>query len=181
MNDDEIEVARQKEDAEIAILIGRLTRLGLIDLPNERLVRRIIEGQLEIVARDARLMHEDKVQSDLDERLLMFQTHATDKATAYNNAVLTLGYAGFFTVWTLLKENLTPTDSLLVGLLLGFSLFVFVVWTVLNALLLSKAVSATASVFSSNYDSNEDLLEKFRRQENLGSGPVNPLAVTLAA
>ena len=55
-----------------------------------------------------------------------------DRALAYNNVVLTVGYAGFFALWSIVKEMEWPRTHAVAGLLIAFSLVFFVGWEVLR-------------------------------------------------
>ncbi|MBW8000854.1 MAG: hypothetical protein FVQ80_02375 [Planctomycetes bacterium] len=51
-----------------------------------------------------------------------------DKANAYTNLVIMAGYAGFFGLWTITKDNLTPKQVLLSALFLLISGICFVLF-----------------------------------------------------
>lgn len=53
-----------------------------------------------------------------------------DKAAAYSNLVLAVGYAGFFTVWSNMNEFMSPVQSLVAAASVSVSLTLFVVWEI---------------------------------------------------
>jgi hypothetical protein len=53
-----------------------------------------------------------------------------DKAMAYTNLITMVGYAGFFGLWSITKDNLTPKHVLWSALFMGISLSSFVFFEV---------------------------------------------------
>jgi len=56
-----------------------------------------------------------------------------EKANAYTNLITVAGYAGFFALWQLTKENLTRTQSLVSALLMVVSITIFVIFEIYKA------------------------------------------------
>jgi hypothetical protein len=53
-----------------------------------------------------------------------------DKAVAYTRTLTTVGYAGFFTIWGLMRSYLTDLEMIASAYSMGISLFVFISWEV---------------------------------------------------
>lgn len=51
--------------------------------------------------------------------------HVYDKASAYTNIVMTVGYAAVFGIWQLMKDHLTYGQNLLVAVLVIISIMLF--------------------------------------------------------
>lgn len=79
---------------------------------------------------------------------LSLQGAIFDKSKSYNTVLLSVGYAGFFAIWTQISAQMTALENAWAGLLLGVSLFVFVIWTLLISLALTKHVAARAKTIS---------------------------------
>ena len=82
-----------------------------------------------------------------------------DKAAAYSNLILAVGYASVFAVWSAVREHLQPIDERLSGALLLVSLSAFVAYEIYKVLLVSlatrkraKALSGSVEQLSSNVD-----------------------------
>src|SRR5690349_18012418 len=68
-----------------------------------------------------------------------------DKAIAYNNAMMAIGYAGFFGLWTGTKGYLTKQQALWAALLMLISLAVFVSFEIVRAVLYGLAARRRAT------------------------------------
>lgn len=64
-----------------------------------------------------------------------------DKVVNYHTVVLAIGYAGFFVLWEKADSTQFPLLHGVAGLLIGFSMFVFVVWTLMQMHSLSQALT----------------------------------------
>lgn len=64
-----------------------------------------------------------------------------DKVVNYHTVVLAIGYAGFFVLWEKADSTQFPLLHGSAGLLIGFSMFVFVVWTLMQMHSLSQALT----------------------------------------
>ena len=115
------------------------------------------------------------------------QVHNFDKAANYNNFVLSLGYAGFFAIWTFVKDQIPDFDEVLSAFLLGLSLFIFIFWTLLNSIFLAFHVRRIAFVLARQYPTRLEKIEALKAAE-LESHAVTasiykiwPFVFTLAA
>lgn len=74
-----------------------------------------------------------KMQAAIDE-----QTRTIfDRTRDYTNTVVTVGYAGFFGIWAFTRNDLPVTVSLHVALAMGFSIFLFVIFVIIDMLFLT--------------------------------------------
>jgi hypothetical protein len=74
-----------------------------------------------------------RMQAMLDE-----QTRAIfDRTRDYNNTVVTIGYASFFAIWAFTRDQLPASVSLHVALCMGLSIFLFVIFVVIDMLFLT--------------------------------------------
>ena len=71
-----------------------------------------------------------------------------DKAAAYNNLIVSLGYAGFLAIWIWARDSLHSTDSRIVAFLLGFSLLLFVAFNLLTSFVVSSRNIVLAKILS---------------------------------
>lgn len=62
-------------------------------------------------------------------------THIYGKATAYTNLIIIAGYVAFYTMWGSVKNDLPTTWMLLAGLLITFSLIMFVSFEIYKMIL----------------------------------------------
>jgi hypothetical protein len=67
-----------------------------------------------------------------------------DKASNYSRLVMTLGYGGFFAVWSTSKQYLSAKHVVLSGLFLMISAFLFIAFQVLEAACVSHLNSGLA-------------------------------------
>jgi hypothetical protein len=65
------------------------------------------------------------------------QSGLFSQSASYLNVVLAAGYVGAFTLWNLIRAQLTPVISNWVALLLSISLALYVGWTVFNMIWLA--------------------------------------------
>lgn len=82
-----------------------------------------------------------------------------DKSSSYNNVVSTLGYAGFFFIWNFCHDSMTNAQNAFVGVFLGFSLLVFISWTLLISVVTAQMVRWRAAVLEVDHGSRQELLE----------------------
>jgi len=170
MGDDESEgfsepLNWKEEDASIERLTNYLNSVGLKDLASEihnlKFVNRSMEASAAAnywaLSLELWKIKEDKLVDDE----LAVQSALFDKSSSYNNVVLTLGYAGFFSIWSIVNESLNPVQNAWVGVLLGSSLFVFVVWTLLNSVFLTFTVRGRAKLFEQEFESRQEQIEVF--------------------
>lgn len=96
----------------------------------------------------------------LGEIQLEVQSKLFDKAATYNNIVVSLGYAGFFGIWIWSRELIHPWDAKLTALLLGLSLFMFVLWNVVTNYVISVKNIKLSQLMTSTQPSVEILIQK---------------------
>ena len=66
--------------------------------------------------------------------------HAYGHAQAYTTVVLLAGYAGFFAIWSFLKQDLSKGQVFSSGLLIALSLSAYIIWEVYQAFHRSRAL-----------------------------------------
>jgi hypothetical protein len=93
----------------------------------------------------------------LNEKIIEFQSQLFDKAATYNNIVVTLGFAGFLALWSGVREFLHPIDAVLVAILLGFSLFLFVLWNVVSSFVNSQRYREYGKIISRDISESQKL------------------------
>ncbi|MBB3145025.1 hypothetical protein FHS21_001426 [Phyllobacterium trifolii] len=72
------------------------------------------------------------------EMMLEIQSAAFGHTTAYTAVIVFGGYAGIFTIWSNTKDHLSHTLANWVGLLLGVSIFCFVLFEVFKMLAIAR-------------------------------------------
>jgi hypothetical protein len=96
----------------------------------------VVNSATPVTSQETREVHEET-----NKKILEFQVTAQsqlfDKAATYNNIVVSLGYAGFISIWTWAQETLHPWDAMFSALLIGVSLFFFVLWNVVTTFIVS--------------------------------------------
>lgn len=134
----EEEAKRAEEDRKDAELVRWLRETGFErfseDVSDLRFAHRVLEAQRWIDAHDFHLASELAMQETHEQRLVAMHTSIFDKAAAYNNIVITIGYAGFFAIWNLTRQELNGWDNIVIALLLGASILSFIAWTLLISL-----------------------------------------------
>ena len=70
--------------------------------------------------------------SEVTERLDTITAQLYQKAQTYNNAVVVIGYASFFAIWAFSRIYLPETTSIHVALAMGLSIFLFVIFVVID-------------------------------------------------
>lgn len=73
-----------------------------------------------------------------------------DKVVNYHTVVLAIGYAGFFVLWEKADSKQFPILHGGAGILIGFSMFVFVTWTLIQMHSLSQALTGSPVWISSD-------------------------------
>ena len=64
-----------------------------------------------------------------------YQSRMLEASSGYNQIVVLAGYAGFFTIWSAVREDVPHWLLLVSGMLMGVSLIVYVGWTVWSMIL----------------------------------------------
>lgn len=74
-------------------------------------------------------------------RLWEIQKSIFDTAMTYSKAMLGLGYGGFFALWAGTKSHLGPRSVLWSALLIGISLFLYIVFELTQVALISFSMA----------------------------------------
>jgi membrane-anchored glycerophosphoryl diester phosphodiesterase (GDPDase) len=98
-----------------------------------------------------------------------------DRAASYTNLILAAGYAGFFTVWTTMKDTLSQTESLIAALSVTFSLLVFVFWEVGVMLCAAKDLGAIQQALDAPQEKFEKLIQQAKISQERRSVSVRRL------
>lgn len=158
------------EDAKDLQLENYLNQIGAKSLANElgelRLINRIIERSRWLDFHEARIFYEEQLHDKLEHRIMANQSASYDKSQNYINFIITLGYAGFFAIWNLVKGFMHPWDMKLVAILLGTSLFIFIIWTLISMIVGSFATIRTAKAIRANHGDREGLQEAIASADN---------------
>ncbi len=150
----------EEVDRDLEGLVQYLERIGVHKLArevsDERFARRMLENQRWIDGHEYLVAAEERLQESLEQRIVAMQSQMFDKAAAYNNIIVTLGYAGFFAIWTFTKDNLATWDTVLIAALLGTSLMLFIAWTLGISMVNARLVQRMGAVLNAEYESRED-------------------------
>lgn len=152
-----------KEDEEIARLTNYLSRLGLKDLASEihdlKYVNRDLAARLaaDYWSMNIELwkMKEDRLIQDA----ITIQSGLFDKSSSYNTVIMSLGYAGFFAIWSSINLNISTTQNAIIGFLLGSSLLIFIIWTMIVSAAITIMIRRRAVTLNKEYDSRQDLID----------------------
>ena len=169
-NSEETRAKWQAEDDELEILLGRLRQLGVHKLAHEiseeRFARRVFESRMLYDYYSV----QEAIWADRSNRALedavKAQSLLFDKAAAYNNVVSTLGYAGFFGIWTIVAPSLQASANAFVALMLGFSLAVFVWSTISTSIRLAFNSRRFAIIAGSDFKTHDEEIQAHRNAED---------------
>lgn len=110
-----------------------------------------------------------KAQQDKDDAVIKVYGQLYDKASAYTNLLVALGYGGFFAIWSTTKTYLTKKEMLISGLAVLFSLFWFIAWQVFVMISSAKDLLGYEDLVNASVDefqkvkAAEDLREAKRK------------------
>lgn len=160
----------KSEDEKIDALVTYIRSLGLeklaTDISEEKFMRRILDAR---ISYDYHVL-QSEIWKDRSEKALDWavsvQAALFDKASTYNNVVLTLGYAGFFAIWSMVSAHLEKTENAFIGASLGLSLLLFICWTLLNSFLFTLNIRHYALIAGTEFDTYEDELEAHKKAED---------------
>lgn len=85
-----------------------------------------------------------------------------DKAGAFMALIVTLGYAGVFTIWERVEAYLSYCERMLVAALLAASLTLFAGWQIRGQWILSRQQLAIANLVAAGVSDYPALIEQFR-------------------
>ncbi len=88
-----------------------------------------------------------------------------DKAATYTNLVIIAGYAAFFTVWSIMKEQLSEREMLVSAFCITFSLIFFVFWETLKMIITSTYFSGLRQVLQAPAEQFETRLAEQQKSE----------------
>lgn len=88
------------------------------------------------------------------------------QAQAYTNVVLVAGYAGFFGIWSFVRDDLSRGTMFISALLITISLGFFVLWEVAGMIMRNNVLTSLATVVADEAKFAEGLAAyKRKRQE----------------
>ena len=90
--------------------------------------------------------------------------HSFGHAQAYTSVVLLAGYAGFFAIWSFLKNDLSKVQTFSSGLLIALSLSSYIIWEVYQSFYRSRSLLGLATAIE-HPENLEELLAEYRRLE----------------
>jgi len=93
---------------------------------------------------------------------------AFDKAQAYTNVIIFAGFAGYFGIWSLVKDKLTDATVFSSALLISLSIAAFVAWEVYGMIHRSRALMGIAKAVDepSRY---QELIMQHRKDQQVRS------------
>jgi ABC-type multidrug transport system fused ATPase/permease subunit len=113
----------------------------------------------------AKVSEQELYRDKILQKISDLQVSAYDRAQAYDNFIVTLGYAGAFAIWTLIKDLMSAWDMKLIALLLGVSLFFFITWTVAQMLFVMRNIAKGAKVVRGIFSDLDEHLEAINKRE----------------
>ena len=105
-----------------------------------------------------RLLLEARQKEEQDKKievLVRILSALYDKAVAYTNLVIIAGYAAFFTVWSIMKDQLSQREMLVSAFCITFSLIFFVFWETLKMIITSTYFTGLHRVLEGPPEQNE--------------------------
>lgn len=115
--------------------------------------------QINSQVNDAR-MTDYKEDDYIIEQQIKVNSAVFDKVAAYNNLVITIGYAGSFAIWNFVKDKMHTWDTLIIAFLLGISIFLFILWTLVNSFINTNKMRNISLVLTDETSSNSDKIYK---------------------
>lgn len=128
----------------------------------------ILEEHVRLIHEKVEMAFEERRQDEIDSRLLSMHAGLFEKATVYNNTVVTIGYAGFFAIWSFTSDAIPENDTNLIAALLGISLLTFVSWTLFASLLSAANVRRIAPVYLKEFSSRSERIAAIIEKERQG-------------
>jgi hypothetical protein len=124
-----------------------------------RLIRTI---QQENAERDLRKQKEEIIDSQIKLASALY-----DKSMAYTNLIIMAGYAGFFGLWSVTKDNLTPKQVLWSALFMVISLSSFVFFEVAKMIFNSCFVLSKNSALKrlSGAQNGDEIINIFKEHD----------------
>ena len=104
---------------------------------------------------------------DVTEKLDTITAQLYQKAQTYNNAVIGVGYASFFAIWAFSRSYLPETTSIHVALAMGLSIFLFVIFVVIDMSYQTTIVMRANAKLRYKYEATtlEGLIDESRAQK----------------
>lgn len=101
------------------------------------------------------------------ETMIKVMSALYDKSAAYTNIIMAAGYAGFFAVWSNMKEYMSPTEMRVSALCMLVSLLVFVLWEVTKMILTSRNLHRLLEVIQAPQTEFDTKLKKQQHDERV--------------
>ena len=92
--------------------------------------------------------NQERERDERVEVLIRVTSAQYDKAMAYTNLIILAGFAGFFAVWSSMKDHLSSMEMFASALCITISLTAFIFWEVLGMLVRSKSMKAVLLVLN---------------------------------
>ena len=132
---------------------------------HEKFLSRIVDSSLLAQRWEFESSFLDQREREIQETLISFQSKTFDKIQTYNNFIITLGYAGFFAIWSFVDSSLAEFDRILIACLLGFSLLVFIFSTLSQGFKLASLSRKASSVLMVDYEDRQELIDAWKKYE----------------
>jgi hypothetical protein len=156
-------------DEKIAKILHFLDEIGLErmadDISQQKFANRVVESQISANYWHTAVLLWEMKEDRLIQDVISIQSALFDKSASYNNIVSTLGYAGFFAIWSIVNKGLSFEQNAFVGMFLGLSLLIFIIWTLINSFLLTVGIRKRALFLSQERESRQDEIEAYRMAE----------------
>lgn len=110
---------------------------------------------------------EDEKKREAVDFLKELLAHNFDRASAYTNVVVAVGYAGLFGIWGLANDQLDTTARAWIALLLVISISVYVGFEIFKMIAFSLAMRGFVEVIAQLENPNPDDIVKARKKVTL--------------
>lgn len=118
-------------------------------------------------ARDS-LRLADKLAEEAEQYKELIRDRASDainNSEKYNKSISSVGFVGYFAIWTLTKDNLTTIQSSIVALSGMASLVLFICWELYSMYIRSNSILEYVGLLNKNYLIDEFFI-RFKELEN---------------
>jgi hypothetical protein len=114
----------------------------------------------QVIAEKTRKEH----QEQQIEAMIKVASALYDKDAAYTNLIIVAGYAGFFAVWSNMKDTLLYNEKLLSALCIIVSISVFIFLEVYVMISNSKSIHGLNNIINISPDKFPELLAKYQKE-----------------
>ncbi|WP_152664544.1 hypothetical protein [Devosia geojensis] len=120
---------------------------------------------------DETLSEQERAAKITTDMLLQITSVSFDRAAAYTSLVTVGGYAGAFSIWAFVSNELPRLASASVALLLGFSLLIFVLYEIYKMVSITRQLLPLSGLLNPPKQPTEFLraFENFERKRKLKS------------